>query len=74
MDPLTRAWLKVVIDGQAYLYARLLSEQVLDGSPNTTEVTFKRLQYDWKEESAKLVQELLDDDDADSVSLNTNGD
>ncbi len=64
MDPLTRAWLKVVIDGQAYLHAQhMLTLHHLTGQ--TTEAQVQNWENDWKKESAKLVQELLDDEGGD---------
>ncbi len=58
MDPLTRAWLKVVIDGQAYLYAQ---QQKADGFAFSNEEV-EKFMNEWKVESEKLVQELLDDE------------
>ena len=54
MDPLTKAWLKVVIDGQAYLYS-----MVHDKRHALTDEQRTSLENDWKQESEKLVRELL---------------
>ena len=63
MDRLTRAWLKVIIDGQAYLYA---NDQRTGLAYDDEQ--FEKWQNEWKEASAVLVQELLDDDgDSDDV-------
>ena len=68
MDPLTRAWVKVVIDGQAYLYAQAM-RQAMD-TP-FTDSEFEGFENEWKEESANLIQELLDDESAGSVNSDT---
>ena len=52
MDRLTKAMMKVVIDGQAYLYAALNATQ------DTTPEQFEALENEWILESKALVEEL----------------
>ena len=71
MDPLTRAWLKVVVDGQAYLYAMHSAAASPLKAADITDEVYDGLMEEWKTESAKLVQELLDDESAGSVGDST---
>lgn len=50
------ATLKVLIDGQAWLYATAL----LGDLPANID-QFEALQDEWKEQTAKLIQELIDE-------------
>jgi len=65
MDELTRAWLKVVIDGQAWLYASAMTK----GQEGFGNPTIEDFMNDWKEESEKLVQELLNDDSSNDAAV-----
>ncbi len=53
------AMLKVILDGQAYLHASVVGLQ-----DNLTDEQFEQVEADWKEETAKLIQELIDNEQA----------
>lgn len=62
MDPVTAATLKVIIDGQAVLYSmQLTAHAELLGEP-VTEKLQQEWQDDWKQETAELIQELLNEE------------
>ena len=73
-EELLTATLKVIIDGQAYLYARLLELQA-DNSMVTIE-QFKAWEDDWKNETADLIQSLLvmEDEIVDQVNVESGTD
>lgn len=60
MSPELRATLKVVIDGQAYLYAQhfKLMAEMMGREPTEQEV--QGWMDEWKEQSVKLIQEILE--------------
>lgn len=57
MDRVTAATLKVIIDGQAWLYANFLSSQA---QAPVTQEQFEEYENDWKQSTAELVNALLE--------------
>ena len=65
------ATLKVIIDGQAYLYARFLRAEWDKLGHDVTPERFEAWEDDWKIESAKLINTLLDEAwDAEEEAIN----
>lgn len=61
MDKVTAATLKVIIDGQAYLWAhqRQQESELLGGDVSPTQ--FEKWEAEWKEESANLINTILEE-------------
>ena len=60
MDEVTAATLKVVIDGQAYLWAHQRHQEAELYGQTTTPEQFRVWEDEWKADTAELIQELLD--------------
>jgi hypothetical protein len=61
MDRKTAAMLKVIVDGQAYLYA------MFNARPNAEDEELEALMMEWKTETASLIGELLEQEQTDPV-------
>jgi hypothetical protein len=53
--------LKVIVDGQAYLYA------MFNARPNAEDEELEALMMEWKTETASLIGELLEQEQTDPV-------
>lgn len=64
-----KAIARVIIDGQAWLYANQLRLQAKMGNQETSEETFKVWQDEWKAESSQQIIDLTKgDSDSDKAS------
>lgn len=57
MDSKVAATLRVLIDGQAYIYALYKRQQA--GEAIITEADFQSFQDEWKQETAALIEQML---------------
>ena len=58
-EALLDATLKVIIDGQAYLYAHSIQVDMERAGEVVTSEMFESFEDDWKNETAQLITDLL---------------
>ena len=63
-EQLIKALLKVLGDGQSYLYARTMQKDSEALGKTVTDEQFEQWEDDWKKESAELVRMILEDDES----------